>query len=249
MLLAFREQLARELAPSTADTYYKAIDYLLNDQFLIDCRKLNVDRVVLKLKAMRYKNQYSKYKNAFIKLCDYLNIKLSDTVLTELDTISGEKKKKYRHLKPVRLEDIKNRIKVINDKKLKLSFETMLISGLRVSELSQMKKADCTIQDNSIGFKFITKGGNRGNIVIDDKQLVPKLKDLIGSTAEGERVFYSTNYLQTQANIRDFQCHDLRRAFSKLAYREHRDITKVMHLLRHSRKKSTKIYLKSKLEL
>ena len=248
-LLAFRAHLAGELSPSTAITYYKAIDFLLKDQPLLDCRNFDVHAVVIKLKAMKYKNQYSKYRNAFIKFCDYLNIELSDKILLDLELMKTEKIKKYRKLKPVNLKDIKNHIKVIRDKRLKLSFETMLYSGLRVSELSQIRKEDCIVGKDTITLHFIGKGGKRETVIINDRRVVARLKNLIQSTRDEKKVFYTSSYLQMKAHEKGFQCHDLRRAFAKLAYKEYKDISKVMELLRHSKIKTTKIYLRSKLKI
>ena len=158
---SFRTYLAKELSPATALTYYKAIGYLLKDQYLIECKKMNVDAVLQKLTAMKYKNQYAKYKNAFLKFCDFIGLTLPADILLALDVMKKSKKKKYRKLKPVQLQDIKNRIKVIRDKKLRLSYEAMLYSGLRVSELAQIQKEDCFIEAGSITLHFIGKGGGR----------------------------------------------------------------------------------------
>ena len=247
--ILYRAWLSKKYTTATADTYCKAIDYLLKEQLLLDCRKMNIDSVVTKLKAMKYKNQYSKYKSAFILFCEFLDIKLSDIVISELQTMNTEKIKKRRRLKQTNLKDIKNRIKTIRDKKLKLSYETMLTSGLRVSELSQIKKEDCSINDNSIVMWFCAKGGNKESVVISDKRIIDKLKDLINSTENNAKVYYSSNYLQTKARELGFMCHDLRRAFAKVSYQKYKDINKVTELLRHKNTNNTMIYLNSKIKI
>jgi len=227
------------------------MEYLLSDQYIIDCKNINIEKLLQKLESMRYKNQYSKYKNAFLKFCEFQNIKLDNNTLLSLDIMKLDKKKKYQKLNKVRLTDIKNKIKVIRDKRLKLSYETMLATGLRVSELSQIKKADCITTENSILFRFIAKGGKKESVQISaesHKRLFNDLVKLIEDNKQ-EKLFYSSNYLQKEATKRGFQCHDLRRAFAKIEYKKNRNLDKVRLSLRHKSIKNTKIYLKSKVEI
>ena len=237
------------LSQSTARTYYKAMDFLLKDQLILDLKNIDIDLVVSKLKQMKYKNQYSKYKNAFIKFCDYLNIKLDSSILEELAIMKNEKKKRYRKLKEVELKNIKNHIRVIRDEKLKLSFQIMLLIGLRVSELTQIQAKDCLINSNSIELSFIGKGGNKESVLITDTKIFEAFKKLLSETRKGEKIFYSTNYLQSKAKKMKFQCHDLRRAFAKLSYKKHKNLNQVMKEMRHSKKHNTKIYLNSKVKI
>ena len=177
--------------PATAQTYKKAMDFLLKEQYLFDCKKLDVEKVIQKLKVIKYKNQYSKYKNAFLKYCSFIGLELDEDTRLELSMIRLEKKKKRRQLKQVELKDILNHLKVMRDKKLKCSFETMLHTGLRVSELSQIQKENCTIETDYIEFDFLGKGGNQERVVfyeIQNQQLFEDLKNLISNTTG--KVFY-----------------------------------------------------------
>ena len=251
-LLSFRVHLAKELSPVTALTYYKALGYLLKDQYLLDCKKMNVNAVLQKLTTMKYKNQYAKYKNAFLKFCDFIGLKLPTETLMTLDIMKKSKKKKYRKLKPVQLQDIKNRIKAIRDKKLKLSYETMLYSGLRVSELAQIQKEDCFIEAASITLRFIGKGGGKESVVLyetENKNFFERLKTFIQNTPPTQKVFYSASHLQAKAKEKGFQCHDLRRAFAKVTYAKTRDIQAVKRLLRHTKPKNTRLYLNSNVKI
>lgn len=247
----YKDFLCTCYTKATAETYFKCMEYLLSDQYIIDCKNINIEKLLQKLESMRYKNQYSKYKNAFLKFCEFQNIKLDNNTLLSLDIMKLDKKKKYRKLNKVRLTDIKNKIKVIRDKRLKLSYETMLATGLRVSELSQIKKADCITTENSILFRFIAKGGKKESVQISaesHKRLFNDLVKLIEDNKQ-EKLFYSSNYLQKEATKRGFQCHDLRRAFAKIEYKKNRNLDKVRLSLRHKSIKNTKIYLKSKVEI
>ena len=230
------------LAPSTAKTYQKAIDFLLKDQYITDCHQLNIDMVLEKLTAMKYKNQFSKYKNAFLKFSEFLNLELSGENQHKLDKMMDAKIKKRRKLKGTKLKDIQHKIRVMQDKKLKSSYETMLYTGLRVSELAQIKKSNCIIHDKAIEFQFIGKGGKTEKVILyeeQSKRIFNDLRQLIDTTTPDRKIFYSVSYLQTNALKKDFQCHDLRRAFAKLTYQEHKDKEIVMRLLRHSKIKNT----------
>jgi len=245
--------MAAGLSASTALTYYNSMCFLLKDQHLIDCRNIDIPAALEKLGSMKYKNQYSKYKNAFSKFCDFLHISLNTDIKEKLEAMKGEKKKKYRKLKPVKLLDIKNQLRVIRDTKLKTSYEMMLHTGIRVSELCQIKKEDCQIQNKSLlEFSFVGKGGKKEKVFVSkerDKKLFQRILDLIEKTKTGNRVFYSPNYLQAKAKERGFNCHDLRRAFAKLTFKDYKDINATRILLRHSKLKNTKIYLRSKIEI
>jgi len=249
-LLEYEEYLRKSSTPQTATRYRQSVEYLLKDQYLLDCKKLDIDMVLKKFENMKYKSDYSRYKNAFLKFCQFQNIKIDNEKLLKLNLMKLEKKKKHRKLKAVDLKDIKNHLRVIQDKKLKLSFETLLATGLRVSELSQITKDDCHIDSDKIVLSFIGKGGNPESVTIHQSEhetLFTNLLDLIGSTEK--KVFYSANYLQTKATEKGFACHDLRRAFAKLDYQKHKDINRTKKALRHTNVKNTKKYLHSKVKI
>ena len=240
--------LKGSLADSTAVSYRKCVDTLLQDQYLLDCKSLNPDLILPKFETMKHKNQYSKYKNAFLKFCEFQGIQLDNDFLLKLNLMKLDKKKKRRNLKEVDLKDINNHIRVIRDRKLKVSYQTLLATGLRVSELSQIQKEDCLIDSNKIELSFIGKGGNPESVSIlksENKSLYQNLSTLIYES--NEKPFYSANYLQT--NTKGFGCHDLRRAFAKLDYQKNKDLKQTAEKMRHKNKKNTKIYTNSKVKI
>lgn len=250
-LIEYRNYLMERYASETARIYTSCIDTLLSDQLVINTNEIDINKIIDKLRIIKYKKSYANYKNAFLYFCEFQNIVLDKELLNEFKNMSKDKKKKYRKLKPIKLTDIKNHIKVIRDEKLKLSFETMLNTGLRVSELSQIQKQDCIIDIDNIIFKFIGKGGNEETVTIskdDDKNFFDKLKNYIESSKD-KKLFYSKSYLQEKAKEKGFTCHDLRRAYAKIKYKELNDIDKVMELLRHDNIKTTKLYIDSKVEI
>ena len=133
-----------------------------------------------------------------------------------------------------------------------MSFQTIIVTGLRVSELAQLGPDNCTIADGSITFNFIGKGGVSGSAAIsslENPQLCERLKQLIEDTPKDKKVFYSAAYLQAKAKELGFGCHDLRRAYAKLEYRKCRNKAEVQRKLRHSNLKTTNIYLRSKIKI
>jgi integrase len=125
-------------------------------------------------------------------------------------------------------------------------------TGLRVSELAGVAAEDCKITDEAVVFSFVGKGGKAAKVTVnadDSPQLHERLKVLIEGTPTGKKVFYSAMYLQTNAKKLGFGCHDLRRAYAKLEYQKCRNKAAVSEKLRHSNKRTTNIYLKSKVEV
>ena len=133
-----------------------------------------------------------------------------------------------------------------------MCYQTLSETGLRVSELSQIKKKEVKVDDNIIQFSFTGKGGYKETTTLsreDNPKLFQELKNMIQDTKPGQKVFYSANYLQSKAKELGFQCHDLRRAFSKLEYKKTKSKTEVQEKLRHKDAKTTDIYLKSKIKV
>ena len=250
-LKAYREILKRDfkLSPATALSYYKAMDALLSDQHILDIKKMSLDGVIARLKAIEHKSMYSKHKNAFLYFCKFTGFEIDKKTHSLLDEMHHDKKKQRRKLKHTNIVEVKGKIDNIRDRKLKLSYETMLNSGLRVSELSQIKRDDCTVSDSKITFDFIGKGQRPERVSITrsrNDRLYNALLGLISDTKDNANLFYSTPYLQKEATPRGFGCHDLRRAFAKGVYRETKSIAKTREALRHKKKRTTKIYLNSK---
>lgn len=253
VLKAYREYLLQFLGCQTAETYYKRLCLLFEGQSITDTvGKLDIQKIITKLGDIRHKNYFSQSKNAFIHFCEYQNIKLSEDVLAAIRELESATKKKYRRLKTVEYSQIDNKIKHLRNLKLKLSFQTMLATGLRVSELSGLSVKDCTITPDSVLFGFIGKGGQAGTVMVktsDFPKLYQRLKELIETTPADKKLFYSAGYLQGKARELGFACHDLRRSYAKLEYQKCRSKVEVSQKLRHSNVRTTNIYLRSKVRI
>ena len=253
LLREYRSELQKKYSPSTAETYYKRLALLFAGQNVSDTvGKLDVQLVLDKLSEIKYKNYFSQTKNAFLQFCKQYHIKLSSDTLKKIEELSKSTKKRHRRLKTVRYNQIDRQIKHLRNMKLKLSYQTILATGLRVSELSAIMPSDCRVSDDSITFSFTGKGRKNGTVTAmaeDSPVLYERLKLLIKDTFPDKKVFYSAVMLQKKASELGFGCHDLRRAFAKIEYQKCRNKAEVSKKLRHSDKRTTNIYLNSKVDI
>lgn len=238
----------------TAKTYYFKLDKLLEDQSISKNSTIELDfgKILNKLRDIKYKNYFSQYKNALYHFCEFADTTISDEYLDYIENLKFNKSKKYRRLEAINYNFVKRKIERLRNKKLKLSYQAMAMTGLRVFELAQIKTCDCEISENEICFRFIGKGGKPEEVILykeDNQTIYQNLKKQIENTDDEKCVFYSAVYLQTKAKELGFKCHDLRRAFAKLEYKKSKSKEDVMTKLRHTSIRTTSIYLNSKVKL
>lgn len=244
---------SRPLAPATARTYYIRLDNLLQGQNPLEpIPNFDITKVIQNLSKIKYKNHFSQSKNAFLYFCEFQDIHISDKDMDVIYKLEQATKKKHRQLESIELAEVKSKIDKLANGKLKLSYQTMLRTGLRVSELAQIKPQDCKITDDNISMYFIGKGGKQENTAIyknDYPELYQKLKTQIENISSNKNLFYSAIYLQTNAKKLGFKCLDLRRAFAKIEYKKSKSKREVQKKLRHTNIKNTNIYIKSKIKI
>jgi integrase len=255
----FRVWLEDRCSKATADTYCKRIATLLTGQPLTDTmNRLDMELLLGRLSEIKHKNHFSQAKNALLHFCDYKDVKLPTETLSAIEELHGSTKKKYRRLKPIEFDQVDKKIKHIRNHKLKLCYQTLIATGLRVAELSSLSSRDCTIDEGEDGsggyitFNFIGKGGKHGEAIISAEEhplLHKRLVELIATAPSSSPVFYSADYLQSQAKELGFTCHDLRRAYAKIEYKKCRNKAEVSKKLRHSNTRTTNIYLRSKVKI
>jgi len=225
----YKEYLSSKFTTETTRTYMAHIKPLLAGQNLnFRADKLDIDKVIAILTEVKYKNNFAKYKNAFLHFCEFLDVTLNDDYLNQIKELEKGTKKKYRKSRNIDFESIDKKIKGLRNQKLKLSYQTMLATGLRVAELAQITKDDCLIADDGslitddeICLSFIAKGGMPSTVTIlksEHPKLFGHLKALIKSSKH--KIFYSAIYLQINAKELGFTCHDLRRIYAKLEYQK-----------------------------
>lgn len=245
------------LRPNTVNTYYNRMTKLLErDYFINDCSKIDVSSLISKLSHIYYKNQFSQSKNALLYFCKCYHIDITNKQLKDIERLQKQTRKKYRRLNKTEYPKIKRTIDRLKNKKLKVSYLTMIETGLRVSELSQIKVNDCLISGEKIRFSFIGKGGKKAFSIInknDNPPLYGCLKDTILYYRDkgqfNKKLFYSSQYLQQKAKLYGFSCLDLRRISAKLEYKKSKSKNQVKEKLRHAKIKTTDIYLNSPVKM
>ncbi len=245
------------LRPNTINTYYNRMAKLLEGDFLTnDSFKIDISSLISKLSHIHYKNQFSQSKNALLYFCKCYQISITNKQLKDIERLQKQTRKKYRKATKAEYPKIKRTINHLKNKKLKVSFLTMIETGLRVSELSQIKIEDCHIYDEEMRFSFIGKGGKKAFSTINKKDNLPLyvcLKDIILYYRDkgqfNKKLFYSSQYLQQKAKLYGFSCLDLRRISAKLEYQKSKSKNQVRNKLRHAKIKTTDIYLDSSVKM
>lgn len=236
----------------TVRKYRTRLDCLLGDQLLIEnANDIDFVKIMKQLSTIKYKNYFSQAKNALLHFCEFQGIQLNKEYLQKISILESKTKKKYRKSNIIDYQQISKTIKNLKNDKLKLSYNTMMCTGLRVTEISQITPIDCKIEDDKIVFYFIGKGGENEEVSISknvDIKFFNTLVKHIKSTDDNKKVFYSAIYLQQNAKKLNFHCHDLRRIFAQLEYQKTKDKKQVQEKLRHTNIKTTNIYLRYKIK-
>lgn len=252
LLADYRKHLEETYSVETARVYTTRLAWLFSSQNIADIDCIDISKVIAELSKIKYKNHFSQSKNALLKFCQFQNIALSYDNLVMIDKLGNCTRKKYRKLKVVDFNKVMRTINRLKNEKLKICFQTLIETGLRVSELAQIFPENCTVTDDDITFSFIGKGGKIEQAVLYKKRnakLYNRLKSRIEKTPCDRKIFYSAVYLQKKAKHYGFTCHDLRRAFAKIEYKKSKSKAHVKEKLRHTSIKTTNIYLRSKVRV
>lgn len=254
VLQAYKCYLLDHYCPTTAQTYYNCLENLLVGQSIFyTIEKLDISKILYNLSKIRYKSYFSQYKNALFHFLTFQNITLSNEQLETIKSLEKCTHKKYRKQKEKSFYEIDKEIRNIKNNKMRLSYQVLMYTGLRVSELSQITTHDTYITSDTIQFSFTGKGGKRESVIlskIDHDKLFHELCDHIKTTKDDKKIFYSANYLQANAKKNfKFSCHDLRRIYAKQLFAQTQNKQEVKEKLRHQSIKTTKIYLNSKIKM
>lgn len=153
-------------------------------------------------------------------------------------------------------EEVKKLFSVIKNQKHKLMVQLMYSSGLRVSELINLRINDIELDKN---YGWVRGGkGNKDRLFIVANSLKSELKNFIGSKKTEEWVFtsqrkrkYSTRSLQQIINKarknamieKRVSCHTLRHTFATHLIEDGCSVSEVQTLLGHKSPETTLIYL------
>ena len=251
LLTDYKGYLGEFYRPNTVRIYYDRLCVLLATQNATAPLRLDIDKVLEALATIKHKNTFSQSKNAFYHFCQFQHITLSETTKRKIKELEKKRHRRYRKSRVIHYKDILNAVHHIKNIKLRLSYQVMIATGLRVFELAQIKVNDCTITTEKMIFQFVGKGGNLETVTINKKdfpKLYKNLTTLIHTTQPHKKVFYSAIYLQKKSKQLGFQCHDLRRIFARLEYNRTKSKEEVKKKMRHTQLKNTTIYLRSHID-
>lgn len=116
------------------------------------------------------------------------------------------------------------KINRLNNTKLKLAYRLQYASGLRIKEISNLKKRDFYFADGEMTLNVRNgKGGKQRMVTVEtDPYLYEKLQNHISGMDDEERVFYSRSYLEKKAVEHSMETHDLRRVNARQRFRRRR---------------------------
>jgi integrase len=229
---------------ATAKQYRSWAARLSEVQAFSSCAEIDFESMAKGLESItKNRNEYSQAKNALLNFAEFSQAQ------AEIPALQVPKKRRYRKLKPKKLGEINRKINVIPDKRLLLCYKIMLATGLRMGELANIKQQSIKpLENGGFSLEFVSKGGKADKIEIpaEQKYICKGIADIL----QRDKTFYSVNYLHKNARKRGFACHDLRRAFAKTTHKSNsRNIEETCEKMRHASPRTTKIYLKSKVEV
>lgn len=177
----------------------------------------------------------------------------------DVDALKEATKKATRRNKnkrtETRLADVERKINALRDKKLKVAYRLMTVSGLRGFEIAKLTKENIKLCNDgeSVVLDFVGKFDKERCLqTLPDKYVHSELKKLIENTEDDKNIFYSSSKMQKDAKRLDFKCHALRAAFAQIIYNnsysnKEEAIELVKNFLGHGENNSWKKYLSRKI--
>lgn len=254
ILDGYKQYLYKNLKKNTAKTYYSAVKKTLRDLRFDSLSQIPDHLILGEVRKLGNKNLVSAAKNGLKHLQKYdPSLKLpSNEAFSQI----SQHKRNYVKSKGKRVDfdQVQRKVNAIQNKKLKLAFRLASISGLRVSELADLKAGDLKFsEDGNITVSVRNgKGGKSGQVdCLEDKYVYEQLKDYCNSQEENKNLFYSESYMRERAGRLGIEMHDFRRAFATLkkmdcineGFSSYEANAKVQEGLRHERFSTTKRYL------
>lgn len=255
ILHSFRELLEQEaLSENTRKQYYSFTKKVLEGLEWSTAADIDPDDVMDALVRLKTANDVSAARNGLRLFCRYF----PECRVGELPTAKTlhKRNRAKRKWEPLELARVKRQINALPDENERLAYRVMLATGMRVSEVAALHPEDMTVTDDE-QLKFTlrhTKKGIADVVHTDDRYLMERLPQFIQEKASGEPIFKAYKTLKNRAGELNFECHDLRRAFSIEEYqRARRDLPedealdKVRLELRHESERTTLRYLRRKI--
>lgn len=124
----------------------------------------------------------------------------------------------------IEIDRIQRAVNQMSNKKLKMAYRLIMVSGLRISEVADLEPRDIEFLDK---YKIRVhvrngKGGKERYVTTTgDRYLYEGLEAHKKPTEAGDKLFYGEAYMRKKAYELDFEPHDLRRAYAQNTKRLH----------------------------
>lgn len=216
------KMIIKEYRQRSIDEYKNSFNRMYS-YLLSHYKEINKETISKYLKSVKNKTELSRAVNV-IRILENTQSKFncfSDSELKEI--ISNKSNNKPKSYEPYTLDTARRKINTIRDKKYKLAYRLMIVSGARVFEVADLKKEDIIFNnDKTITLQIKDGKGGKGAAIkcLKDGYLFKELKVFLEDKLDEENIFYSKIAMQKKAQKLGFKCHDLRRAYSKLVEKE-----------------------------
>ncbi|HPO50285.1 MAG TPA: tyrosine-type recombinase/integrase [Spirochaetota bacterium] len=250
------------------------------EKYLEDFEK----QLKIKSYSTRTKNLYTSEVKKFLEYSEKTNFQPRERIINYLNKIDSDESRRISYcaiklfyeivLKkecPYRLESVKNRKRIpeiltkneiqkllscIKNPKHKLIISTIYGSGLRVSEVVNIKAGDINAEDLLLRIK--NSKGKKDRITIISEKIINEIKAEISKKKKKDYLFmslYNKKYaIRTVQKIfenaliksdikKNVTCHSLRHSFATHLLENGVDIRNIKKLLGHTSIKTTMIYL------
>lgn len=217
----FKERIVKEnkYTKDSIRTYSSCLSNMNKKIIINDLEKIKVsksiERFILDLKTTSNKQKYISAIRRYEDIClqgeTIFDENHSEKVINKMNFSSKKKGK----LPGVSYQTAFRKINALKNKKLKISLRIQLKTGLRVFEISNLRKKNIDIQENTIKIFVIEGKGKKDRYVeTQDGYLSTELKEFLKDKNEKDKLFYSRDYLRKQAKKHDICSHDLRRLYA-----------------------------------
>lgn len=256
VLEEYREYLdeCESISKNTALRYFSAVKNLLQKYQFDSLSEIDTDSIESSLSKLKSKNSVSAAKNGLLRLHEFDSyFSLPDAVFFK-ELSSHKRNILVKKGRVIDTEKITHKINLISNKRLKMAYRLILVSGLRISEVADLKPGDIEFLDKHQLRVHVQngKGGKQRDVVTTvDKYLYKGLSEHVRAIEVGGTVFYGESYMRGKAYALGFEPHDLRRAYAQLTKKLYKEqgqsayaaTTAVQNNLGHTCRKTTELYL------
>jgi integrase/recombinase XerD len=204
-------------------TYIYELEKAFKNQEFSDLEQFDYQKLRDYVKTIKNKKSASNLKTALDKFSNvFSDFKYKENEKFLSEQVSNKSKRRLTKREKMNMSKTFKNINFMQNDKERLAFRTILDTGLRIDELSNLKKKDVKIEDGKL-YVNVEKGKHNKKRVVEalgDEYLKKSLIEYIKKLNDEDKLFYSKGHLQNIATKKNFESHDLRRAFAKVLYKK-----------------------------